>query len=154
MQPRSSRKGEAGSSRESVLARRIGTEHAALEVRIRAVEAELALFHTASVPDVRRLLRFVSSFDKHLRRHFAFEEEGGPFDELGRDREVASAVAAASVRHVELETALGRLLRGLAARTPPSKLRVVHALNGFLRELRDHEQEEEELFAAFTLPRE
>ena len=130
------------------LGRWIVREHEALEERIRGVEAELARFNTGAATDTRDLLRILTSFDKHLRRHFAFEEEGGPLDEVGRDRAAAPQVAEVSLQHVDLEVSLARLLNALGSSTPPPKPRVVHEVRAFLRALREHEDDERALFDA------
>jgi hemerythrin-like domain-containing protein len=128
------------------LARRIAREHARLAETQRDIETELARLGTTPGRSLGNLIRMLASFAKHLRMHFAFEEQGGPLSGAGEDASAARAAAGIVQEHRRLEVELAQVLARSALPRAPMTEQVVDDVRAFLHGLREHESRENALF--------
>ncbi len=125
----------------------IRSQQLALRQRIRALE-EVFAEPDAAEEYARKTLTLLEGFDSALREHFAVEEEGGYFaDVLKVAPRLSRRAARLEQNHKEfsehLEALLALVQYAIDARDAWE--RVTTGVERFLRELRAHEDDENEL---------
>ena len=131
------------------IAMRIASEHLSYRSLIEEIEGDLKSVRGAEVASTRNVLRLLRSFHDHVRAHFALEEKGGLF-EVYMENDFAFRRKAATLlsQHRDFLARLRRILDTLdtlAQPNGPEFERCAQELGELFRELREHEQAEDEL---------
>lgn len=123
-------------------------EHFALRQQIRALEQLLKEHDDPGGENLAKTLTLLEAFDPVLREHFADEERGGYFSEVLRAAPRLSRRAERlAENHIELRERLEKLLdlTQKAADAPDRWQKVTTGLAEFVKTLRAHEDEENDL---------
>ena len=128
---------------------KIRAEHFALGQRMRQLEESFQQRQpeASGAAGARPVLELLEEFDRVLREHFTSEERGGYFSEiLAVAPRLSLRVARLKERHVEYRER-SKLLLDLATKAASESdwMEVQARLAAFLRALREHEREENEL---------
>ena len=126
----------------------IRSQHLALHQKIRALEDVFAEPDGATAETARKTMTLLEGFDSALGEHFAIEEEGGYFaDILKVAPRLSRRAAHLEQNHKEFSKRLEALLALVqyAIDVPHEWERVTTSVEGFLRALRAHEDNENEL---------
>ncbi len=126
----------------------LGSQQLALRQQIRALEELFAEPDGAGAERSRKTLTLLEGFDSALREHFAVEEEGGYFaDVLKVAPRLSRRAARLEQNHREFSERLEALLALVqyAIDARDAWERVTTGVERFLRELRAHEDDENEL---------